>query len=95
VRAYDLPNADKSTPFSVGIMEIAVSEEIAKQRVESRFHKGEHRLTGEDFETKFRGALEPFDDLGFPFLRMDGTQPVDALVVKAGAFIRSIGTKFT
>lgn len=89
--AYDLPRVDGALPISVGILEVVVPEETARQRVMARFAKGQHRLTVAVFDKEFSAALEPLDDLGFPFLRCDGTDPVEVLTLETHAFVRSIG----
>jgi len=87
VIGYDIQSPDISAlPFAVIIVEIYVSSEEALTRVSERSIKGRHPLTPEDF-SQFNEPLEPFNNLGFPFARFDGTQTPSELARDIETFI--------
>lgn len=73
-------------PFSIGIVEISINKNEAQKRIEIRFQKEKHSLAPKDF-IEFIDAIEPFDDIGFPFIRIDGTKQKSELAIEIKKFI--------
>ncbi len=58
-------------PFQTIIIEVLVDVAKARRRVAERFAQGAHNLDAKTFE-EFVETMELCDDLGLPFIRIDG-----------------------
>lgn len=92
VIGYELHNpkiTETNLPFYIGIVDIHIPDNIARERVAKRFLEGLHPLPPEGIE-EFIGSVEPIENIDLPKLILDGEESVYKLNITMKEFVKKI-----
>lgn len=78
--------------FSVGIIDVSLSEDTAKERVERRFQLGQHPLNPEHVR-KFAESFQDVGSTSLSVLKLDGSAEISTLVLHVEEFLEFLARK--